>query len=63
MSATGDTLHWTLNGLMTLPKTPVFDQATVLAELYYSNLLKLDSKNEALYKGKDSYRGIDAADP
>lgn len=60
MSATGDTLHWTLNGLMTLPKTPVFDQATVLAELYYSNLLKLDSKNEALYKGKDSYRGVDA---
>ncbi len=60
MSATGDTLHWTLNGLMTLPKTPVFDQATVLAELYYSNLLKLDSKNEALYKGKGSYRGIDA---
>lgn len=60
MSATGDTLHWTLNGLMTLPKTPVFDSATVLAELYYSNLLKLDSKNEALYKGKDSYHGIDA---
>lgn len=60
MSATGDTLHWTLNGLMTLPKTPVFDQATVLAELYYSNLLKLDSENEALYKGKDSYRGVDA---
>lgn len=60
MSATGDTLHWTLNGLMTLPKTPVFDSATLLAELYYSNLLKLDSKNEALYKGKDTYRGIDA---
>ncbi|MGH8386843.1 MAG: DUF1302 domain-containing protein [Pseudomonas sp.] len=60
MSATGDTLHWTINGLMTLPKTPVFDQATILTELYYSNLLKLDSKNEALYKGKDSYRGIDA---
>ena len=32
----------------------------MLAELYYSNLLKLDSKNEALYKGKDSYHGIDA---
>jgi hypothetical protein len=59
MSATGDTLHWTLNGLMTLPKTPVFDSATLLAELYYSNLLKLDSKNEALYKGKNTYRGID----
>ncbi|MCE6977310.1 DUF1302 domain-containing protein [Pseudomonas frederiksbergensis] len=59
MSATGDTLHWTLNGLMTFPKTPVFDSASLLAELYYSNLLKLDSKNEALYKGQDTYRGID----
>ncbi|MEX5669342.1 DUF1302 family protein, partial [Pseudomonas neuropathica] len=27
---------------------------------YYSNLLKLDSKNAALYKGNGSYRGIDA---
>jgi hypothetical protein len=60
MSATGDTLHWTINGLMTLPRTPVFDSAVLLAELYYSNLLKLDSENEALYKGKSTYRGIDA---
>lgn len=60
MSATGDTLHWTLNGLMTLPKTSVFDSATLLTELYYSNLLKLDSKNEALYKGNSSYHGVDA---
>ncbi len=61
MSATGDTLHWTLNGLMTLPKTPAFDSAVLLAELYYSNLLKLDSDNEALYKGKGTYRGVDAS--
>ena len=60
MAATGDTLHWTLNGLMTLAKTPVFDSATLLGELYYSNLLKLDSHNEALYKGKSTYHGIDA---
>lgn len=60
MSATGETLHWTLNGLMTLPKTPVFDQASLLAELYYSNLLKLNSENSALYKGNSSYHGIDA---
>lgn len=60
MSATGDTLHWTLNGLVSLPKTPLFDSANLLAELYYSNLLKLDDKNEALYKGNGSYRGIDA---
>jgi hypothetical protein len=58
-SATGDTLHWTLNGLMTIGDTPVFDSASLLGELYYSNLLELDSKNEALYKGKDTYRGID----
>jgi hypothetical protein len=59
LSATGETLHWTLNGLMTLPKTPVFDQATLLTELYYSNLLHLDSQNAALYKGNGSYQGID----
>lgn len=59
MTATGDTLHWTLNGLMTIADTPLFDSATLLAELYYSNLLNLDSENEALYKGKSSYRGID----
>jgi len=59
LSATGDTLHWTLNGLLPLPKTRLFDSATLLAELYYSNLLKLDDKNEALYKGKGSYRGVD----
>ncbi|MGQ7958569.1 DUF1302 domain-containing protein [Pseudomonas sp. SP16.1] len=59
MAATGDTLHWTLNGLLAIAETPLFDSATLLGELYYSNLLSLDSKNEALYKGKDTYRGID----
>nr|WP_248916906.1 DUF1302 domain-containing protein [Pseudomonas moorei] len=59
MSATGDTLHWTVNGLMTIGDTPLFDSASVLGELYYSNLLKLDSHNEALYKGKATYHGID----
>ena len=59
MSATGDTLHWTVNGLVAIAKTPLFDSATLLGELYYSNLLSLDSKNEALYKGKSTYRGID----
>lgn len=59
MSATGKTLHWTLNGMMILPKTALFDSGVVLAELYYSNLLSLDSKNQALYKGKSTYRGID----
>jgi hypothetical protein len=59
MAATGKTLHWTLNGLMTISDTPLFDAASLLGELYYSNLLSLDSENEALYKGKSTYRGVD----
>ncbi|MBF7731384.1 DUF1302 domain-containing protein [Pseudomonas sp. N040] len=61
MAATGKTLHWTLNGLVAIADTPLFDSASLLGELYYSNLLSLDSKNEALYKGKDTYRGVDKA--
>jgi len=59
MAATGDTLHWTINGLMAIADTPFFDSAILMAELYYSNLLSLDSENKALYKGADTYRGID----
>jgi hypothetical protein len=59
LAATGDTLHWTINGLVAIADTPLFDSATLLGELYYSNLLSLDSKNKALYKGEDTYRGID----
>ncbi|MCY1421431.1 hypothetical protein D9M71_370880 [compost metagenome] len=44
---------------MTIGDTPVFDSAALLGELYYSNLLELDSDNEALYKGKGTYHGID----
>jgi len=61
LSATGETLHWTLNGLVAIADTPLFDSASLLGELYYSNLISLDSQNEALYKGKSSYRGIDKA--
>jgi hypothetical protein len=59
LAATGDTLHWTINGLVAIADTPFFDSASLLGELYYSNLLSLDSKNKALYKGDDTYRGID----
>ncbi|WP_442969284.1 DUF1302 domain-containing protein [Pseudomonas sp. TUM22785] len=59
MAATGQTLHWTLNGLATIGETPLFDAASLLGELYYSNLLSLDGKNEALYKGKNTYNGVD----
>ncbi|VVM78184.1 DUF1302 domain-containing protein [Pseudomonas fluorescens] len=59
LTATGNTLHWTLNALVSMAGTPLFDSASLLGELYYSNLLSLDNTNEALYKGKDSYRGVD----
>ena len=59
MAATGETLHWTVNGLVAIGDTPLFDSAVLLGELYYSNLISLDSENEALYKGKSTYRGID----
>jgi hypothetical protein len=60
--ATGDTLHFTVNALATFADTPVFDSAVLIAEVGYSNLLSLDSKNSALYKGRSTYRGIDASD-
>ena len=57
--AKGDTLHWTLNGLMTFADTPVFDAATLLGEFYYSRWMSLDDDNAALFKGQDTYRGVD----
>jgi hypothetical protein len=57
--AKGDTLHWTLNGLTTFADTPFFDSATLLGEFYYSRWMSLDDDNKALFKGEDSYRGVD----
>ena len=34
LTATGDTLHWTLNALMSISDTPLFDSASLLGELY-----------------------------
>lgn len=61
MSAIGDTLHFTVNALASISATPLFDSASLMAEMYYSNLISLDSENAALYKGKSSYRGVDKA--
>ena len=57
--AKGDTLHWTLNGLTTFADTPFFDSATLLGEFYYSRWMSLDDDNKALFKGEDTYRGVD----
>jgi hypothetical protein len=57
--AKGDTLHWTLNGLTTFADTPFFDSATLLGEFYYSRWMSLNDDNNALFKGEDTYRGVD----
>lgn len=48
--ARGDTLHAIVNGVYLLPKTPIWDTGSVIAELAYSRLQKITA-NEALYRG------------
>lgn len=51
--ARGDTWHALVNALAYVGQTPVFDSATVLAELTYSRLDKLYSGSAANYNGVD----------
>jgi len=48
--ARGDTLHAVVNGVYLLPKTPLWDTGSLVAELAYSRLHKVTA-NEALYRG------------
>jgi hypothetical protein len=48
--ARGDTLHAVVNGVYLLPKTPVWDTGSLVAELAYSRLQKVTA-NKALYRG------------
>lgn len=59
--ATGDTLHFTVNALTTFGNNAVFDSASLLGEVWSSYLVKLNDKYSALYKGKDTYHGLDAS--
>jgi Protein of unknown function (DUF1302) len=45
----GDTWHAVVNGVYLLPKTPLFDTGSLLAEVAYSRLQKVSS-NEAFYQ-------------
>ena len=49
--ARGDTLHVVANGVYLLPKTPLWDTGSVVAEIAYSRLLKITA-NEHLYRGE-----------
>jgi hypothetical protein len=56
--ALGDTMHGILNGIYTMPKTPLFDTATIQGELTWMQYLNV-TQNEAVFKGNAAYTGID----
>jgi len=57
--ARGDTLHFVANGVYLLPKSPVWDTGSLIAEFAYSHLQKITA-NEALYRGV-GYAGCTSA--
>ncbi len=57
-AALGNTWHGLVNGIGILPKTPLFDTASVTAELAWMYLAKV-TQNEAVYKGRANYSLID----
>jgi hypothetical protein len=56
--ALGSTWHGLVNGIAILPETPFFDTANVTAELAWMHLANV-TQNEAVYKGRAGYTGID----
>jgi hypothetical protein len=56
--ALGDTYHGLVNVLNILPRTPVFDTATVAGELTWMRWDKV-TQNMAVFKGNPTYTGID----
>jgi hypothetical protein len=56
--ALGNTWHGLINGLVTLPSTPLFDTANINAELAGMHLDSV-TQNPAVYKGRASYSAID----
>jgi Protein of unknown function (DUF1302) len=56
--ALGSTWHGLVNGTFVLPRTPLFDTASIAGELTWMNLDKV-TQNNAVYKGRDGYTAID----
>jgi len=56
--ALGSTWHGVLNGIAVVPKTALFDTANLLAELSWMHVSSV-TQNEAVYKGRADYVGID----
>src|SRR5207248_1527005 len=56
--ALGSTMHGILNGIYLAPQTPLFDTATLQAELTWMQWLSV-TQNEAVFKGRSNYTAID----
>jgi hypothetical protein len=56
--ALGNTYHGLINALWTAGKTPFFDTASFQTELTWMHWIKV-TQNQAVFKGNDSYTGID----
>jgi hypothetical protein len=56
--ALGDTYHGLVNVLNVLPKTALFDTATIQGELTWMQWARV-TQNEAVFKGNSAYTGID----
>jgi len=57
--ALGTTMHGLVNGIMLMPKTALFDTATLQGELTWMQWLSV-TQNEAVFKGRSGYTAIDA---
>ena len=56
--ALGDTWHGLINALSVLPRTALFDTATIAGELTWMQWSKV-TQNEAVFKGRSNYTQID----
>jgi hypothetical protein len=57
-AALGNTWHGVLNAIAVIPKTALFDTADLLAELSWMHVSSV-TQNEAVYKGRADYSGVD----
>jgi hypothetical protein len=58
LAARGNTIHATLNGIGSIPSTPVFDSASWSAELAWNHWSKV-TQGENVFKGRAAYTALD----
>lgn len=59
LGARGKTLHGVFNALYLFKKTPVFDSASLIAELSWTHLLSVTSDPNKVFLGRAGYTDID----